>query len=106
MIEPLHTQALEYYRYYLICGGMPESVKNFVEVNCDIMKYDSSIKQDILDAYFKDMKTYVTNEYEALKIEKTYRSIPSQIANESKKFQFTKIDKNARSRDYELPLDW
>lgn len=106
MIEPLHTLSLEYYRYYLICGGMPESVKNFVEVNCDIMKYDSSIKQDIIDAYFKDMKTYVTNEYEALKIEKTYRSIPSQIANESKKFQFTKIDKNARSRDYELPLDW
>lgn len=106
MIEPLHSMAIEYYKYYLICGGMPESVKNFVKVNCDIMKYDSSIKQDIIDSYFKDMKTYVMNDAEALKIEKTYKSIPSQIANESKKFQFSKIDKNSRTREYELPLDW
>jgi len=106
MVEPLHSLALEYYKYYLICGGMPESVKNFVFVNCDIMKYDSSIKQDIIDSYFKDMKNYVSSDAEALKIEKTYRSIPAQISNESKKFQFTKIDKNSRARDYELPLDW
>lgn len=44
MIDALHTQAMEYYKYYLICGGMPESVKNFIDNNCDIMKYDSSIK--------------------------------------------------------------
>lgn len=106
MIEPLHVKAMEYYRYYLICGGMPESVKNFVNVNCDIIKYDSSIKQNIIDSYFKDMKKYVVNDFESLKIEKTYRSIPVQISNESKKFQFTKIDNNSRSRDYELPLDW
>lgn len=106
MIEPLHVKAMEYYRYYLICGGMPESVKNFVSVNCDIIKYDSSIKQNIIDSYFKDMKKYVANDFESLKIEKTYRSIPVQISNESKKFQFTKIDNNSRSRDYELPLDW
>lgn len=106
MNEALHNLALTYYRYYLICGGMPESVKNFVNVNCDIVKYDSSIKKDIIDAYLKDMKKYVTNLNEALKIEKVYNSIPKQISNESKKFQFSKIEKNAKSRDYELPLDW
>lgn len=106
MIEPLHLQALEYYKYYLICGGMPESVKNFISNNCDIMKYDSSIKNDIINSYFKDMKTYISNEYEALKIEKVYRSIPNQISNESKKFQFSKVEKNGRAREYELPLDW
>lgn len=105
MNEALHNLALTYYRYYLICGGMPESVKNFVNVNCDIVKYDSSIKKDIIDAYLKDMKKYVTNLNEALKIEKVYNSIPKQISNESKKFQFSKIEKNAKSRDYELPLD-
>ena len=106
MNEALHNLALTYYRYYLICGGMPESVKNFISVNCDIVKYDSSIKKDIIEAYLKDMKKYVTNLNEALKIEKVYNSIPKQIANASKKFQFSKIDKNAKSRDYELPLDW
>lgn len=106
MVEPLHIQALEYYKYYLICGGMPESVRNFVNNNCDIMKYDNTIKKDIINSYFKDMKTYVSSEYEALKIEKVYRSIPTQISNESKKFQFSKVEKNGRSREYELPLDW
>ena len=106
MNEALHNLALTYYRYYLICGGMPESVKNFISVNCDIVKYDSSIKKDIIDAYLKDMKKYVSNLNEALKIEKVYNSIPKQISNESKKFQFSKIEKNAKSRDYELPLDW
>lgn len=106
MNETLHNLALTYYRYYLICGGMPESVKNFISVNCDIVKYDSSIKKDIIDAYLKDMKKYVSNLNEALKIEKVYNSIPKQISNESKKFQFSKIEKNAKSRDYELPLDW
>ena len=106
MNEALHNLALTYYRYYLICGGMPESVKNFVNVNCDIVKYDSSIKKDIIDAYLKDMKKYVINLNEALKIEKVYNSIPKQISNESKKFQFSKIEKNAKSRNYELPLDW
>ena len=106
MNEALHNLALTYYRYYLICGGMPESVKNFISVNCDIVKYDSSIKKDIIEAYLKDMKKYVSNLNAALKIEKVYNSIPKQISNESKKFQFSKIEKNAKSRDYELPLDW
>ena len=106
MNEALHNLALTYYRYYLNCGGMPESVKNFVNVNCDIIKYDSSIKKDIIDVYLKDMKKYVINLNEALKIEKVYNSIPKQIFNKSKKFQFSKIEKSAKSRDYELPIDW
>ena len=106
MIDSLHIQAMEYYKYYLICGVMPESVKNFIDNNCDIMKYDSYIKQNIIDSYFKDMKTYVSNNREALKIEKIYRSIPGQIGNLSRKFQFSKIEKRGRSREYESPLDW
>ncbi|HCY44486.1 MAG TPA: ATPase [Firmicutes bacterium] len=106
MNEELHNLALLYYRYYLITGGMPESVRNFIKNDCDIIKYDSSIKENIIDAYLKDMKKYVINLNETLKIEKVYDSIPKQISNESKKFQFSKIEKNAKTRDYELPLDW
>lgn len=106
MNEELHNLALLYYRYYLITGGMPESVRNFIKNDCDIIKYDSTIKENIIDAYLKDMKKYVINLNETLKIEKVYDSIPKQISNESKKFQFSKIEKNAKTRDYELPLDW
>lgn len=106
MNEELHNLALLYYRYYLITGGMPESVRNFIKNDCDIIKYDSTIKENIIDAYLKDMKKYVINLNETLKIEKVYDSIPKQISNESKKFQFSKIEKNAKTRDYELSLDW
>lgn len=104
--ESVHELLLQNYRYYLISGGMPESVQNFVKNDCDIIKYNSKIKDDIIESYIKDMKKYVTSNVETLKIEKLYKSIPHQIANESNKFQFTKIDENARSREYALPLDW
>ncbi|MCR5279680.1 MAG: DUF4143 domain-containing protein, partial [Lachnospiraceae bacterium] len=35
-----------------------------------------------------------------------YRSIPSQLAKENKKFQFNQIDKNARSREYTGCIEW
>lgn len=105
MVNPLHIKALEYYRIYLITGGMPESVKNMVKANCDVMKYKSKIKRDIIDSYFKDMDKYVDNNSEALKIEKTYNSIPSQLSNESNKFQISKISSGARYREYESAID-
>lgn len=106
MVEELHNLCLEYYRFYLICGGMPESVYNFISNGCDIVKYDSLIKGNIIESYIKDMKKYVKNESETLKIEKMYKSVPIQILNKSHKFQLSKIDKSFRSRELELPLDW
>ena len=104
--DEIHSLCLEFYRFYLITGGMPESVSNFIENDCDIMKYDNTIKENIISAYIKDMKNYVKSEAETIKIEKIYKSIPTQIANESRKFQFSKIEKNSRSRDYDEPLSW
>ena len=102
----IHEKALNLYRTYLITGGMPESVQNMVSTNGDYIKYDKTILKDILSFYFKDMNKYVTNETEALKISRVYNSLPTQLANNSNKFQYSKIDKNARAREYETSLDW
>ncbi len=106
MIEPIHQKALDYFKFYLISGGMPESVQNMVDNNCDIIKYNSHIKTNIINSYFEDIDRYVGNNSEALKITKTYKSIPSQLANESHKFQFSKIEKNGKKRDYESSINW
>ena len=103
---PSHEKALRLYRTYLITGGMPESVKNMVLTNGDYIKYDNSILSDILSSYFKDMDKYVTSENEALKISRVYNSLPSQLSNLSNKFQFSKVSKDARKREYETSLDW
>ena len=57
--DEIHSLCLEFYGFYLITGGMPESVSNFIENDCDIMKYDNTIKENIISAYIKDMKNYV-----------------------------------------------
>jgi len=106
MLDSLHIKAMNLYRVYLTCGGMPESVKNIVDINMDMVNYDFSILSNIVESYFNDMDKYVISNSEALKIEKTYRSIPSQLANRSNKFQYNKISKGASSREYFSTLDW
>lgn len=101
-----HKKALNLYRKYLVTGGMPESVNNMVATNGDYIKYDKSILQDILSSYFKDMSKYVANDSETLKIMRIYNSLPAQLANLSNKFQFSKVEKNARAREYETSLSW
>lgn len=106
MYQALHERALNYYRLYLCVGGMPESVFNFVSVDGNILKYNSRILTEIVDSYFKDMDKYVNSNAEALKIERIYSSIPSQLLNNSNKFQFSKVVSGAKFRDYDTALDW
>lgn len=77
-----------------------------VDVNRDVIKYNRNILANIINSYFKDMDKYVVNNSEALKIERTYNSIPSQLTNEANKFQFSKITSGAKYRDYNSALDW
>ena len=102
----IHEKALNLYRIYLITGGMPESVNNMVKTNGDYIKYDKTILTDIVSSYFKDMDKYVTNESEALRINRVYDSLPSQLSNISNKFQYSNISKDARAREYATAIDW
>ena len=82
------------------------SVNNLLENNLEIMKYDSNTITSIISSYFNDMGKYVTNNSETIKILSTYKSIPYQLTNKSNKFQYSKITNGAKSREYELPIDW
>jgi hypothetical protein len=106
MTSSIHEKALNLYRTYLITGGMPESVKNIISVEENYIEYDKTILTDILSSYFKDMYKYVKNEVEALKINRVYNSLPSQLTNISKKFQYSRVNKNAKARDYATSIDW
>lgn len=106
MDSVLHEKALNLYRLYLCVGGMPEAVKNLLENDKNILKFDNSIIEDIYKSYLNDMNKYVTNKFEAVKIEEVYKSIPSQLGNMSNKFQYGKISSTARKRDYETALNW
>ena len=109
-MEPMpnfaHEQALSLYRQYLCVGGMPESVKNFIENGMDILKYDTNILANIVEMYIADMKKYVKNNNESVKIEKVYKNIPIQLSKDKKTFKYNLIEEEARKRKYETPIEW
>ena len=52
------------------------------------------------------MNKYVINKAESLKIEGTYKSLPTQLGNTSNKFQANLVNRGSKLKDYELPIDW
>lgn len=101
-----HEEAISLYRRFLCIGGMPESVKNFIANNNDILMYDSNILSNILEMYIADMNKYVKNSIETVKIEKLYKNIPMQLSKEKKAFKYNLIEDGARKRMYENPIEW
>lgn len=100
---PLHSKAVSLYRTYLIVGGMPECVREYLDKkDFDFVRVRH---QNILGDYTSDMAKYATKA-EAVRNEAVFESIPSQLARENKKFQYRLIGGNARSRDYEGSVRW
>lgn len=103
--DSLHTKMLEYFNEYLVIGGMPEVVDTYFKTkNLELVK---RIKTNILEEYKDDFGKHLNSlekEYQDVKeLTKTlevYNSIPNQLAKENKKFQYSVIEKNARSKDY------
>lgn len=106
MTSTLHEKLMGLYRMYLCVGGMPQAVQNIVDVNQNIFDFDKDIIKNIIESYLNDMNQYIFNNTEKSKIEAIYKSIPSQLGNVSNKFQYSKINSNARSRDYESAMQW
>ena len=104
--KEIHEMALNYYKMYLLSGGLPESVKNIIACNNDYYNYDNTILENIIEDYKNDMNSHVTSSVETLKIRKIYNSLPTQLMNLSKKFKYSTIEENAKAREYMQPLNW
>jgi len=88
--------------YYFV-GGMPEVVKSFIE-NYDFVKV-RKIQSDIINSYEQDFSKHAPPNI-IPRIRMVWNSIPSQLAKENKKFIFGMLKKGARSKDFELALEW
>ena len=106
MSNDLHEKALLLYKHYLIVGGMPEAIKDYIDHEGDIVKFNRNIVKSIVDMYISDMNKYTINKSESVKIEKVYLSIPRELAKENKKFQYKLIEEVASKRKFETALDW
>ena len=98
----LHRKAMDLFRQYLIVGGMPQAVKEFVESR-DFDEVDR-VKRDILTLYRADMMKHAQG-YE-IKVARVFDEIPAQLQKHERKFKLADLEKNARRRDYEDALFW
>lgn len=88
---------------YIITGGMPNVIKKYV-TNKNFQDVDA-LQTDIINGYKDDARKYIVG-LEQAKIINTFNSIPAQLAKENKKFQYSKIASNARSREYVGVIEW
>ena len=102
MGQAFHRKAMDYFRQYLIVGGMPQSVLMYVDTK-DFNLVDR-IKRDILELYRADIIKHAAG-YE-MKVEQIFDDIPSQLQKHDKKFKWASLKKEARFRDYEDSMFW
>ncbi len=88
---------------YCFVGGMPEAVKQYVK-DKDVKKV-RRIQNNIITAYLQDFSKYSTKT-EAIRITNTWIVVPTQLAKENKKFKYSGISGNARTRDYHDAIQW
>lgn len=103
MAEGLHREALEYYRQYLITGGMPAVINRYLETGSllDV----TEIQSEIVDNYIADMAKYAVNT-DSVKIRACYHSIPAQLAKENKKFQYKVVQKGGTTALFGVSIEW
>lgn len=88
---------------YCVLGGMPDVVREYIETGT--FSASLEIQNQIRLDYEEDVRKYALG-LDQTKIISVYRSVPAQLAKENKKFQFNKVDKNARSREYTGCIEW
>ena len=101
--DALHLKALDYYKQYLIVGGMPAVVKEFV--NSRSLLTVSEIQGRIQHEYVADMAKYATATT-SVKIRACYNSIPIQLAKENKKFQYKIVQRGGTSTIFGESIEW
>lgn len=100
--QALHRKMMTLFRQYMIVGGMPQAVQEYV--NSHNFKLVDKEKRDILKLYNDDIEKHGGKE--ALRIKQIYNLIPAQLSEVNKRFMFSKISELARYREYENALFW
>lgn len=98
-----HSIFSSHFLDYCILGGMPSVVREFIKNNT--FEGTLEIQRQLLADYKEDIRKYAEGMDQA-RIINVFNSIPAQLAKENKKFQLSKVEKNARFKDYRRCIEW
>lgn len=100
--EFIHLELLKRFHEYLIVGGMPAAVAEFVETrNLQMVR---NIQKNIIIQNKRDISQY--SEDDALKIKDIYEMIPSELNQQNKRFILKSMDERALFKQYADSLVW
>ena len=101
--EAFFNPLYEKLKMYYVTGGMPEPVELWTQTR-DVAAMQETLS-GIIEAYERDfMKHPDIREYP--KISMIWKSIPSQLAKENKRFLYKVVKEGARAREYKDALQW
>ena len=101
--EILFNKLSEQYRRYQVCGGLPKPCSDMLD-GAGMQQIETDL-DNLRQAYEYDFTKHVAAK-DIPKIREIWRSIPSQLSRENKKFVFKVVREGARAREYESALDW
>lgn len=102
-ISSLSVTYTDLLRQYYYVGGMPEVVDSYF-LNYDL-KEVRNIQNTILNDYEQDFSKHIPPALLA-KVRMVWRSIPSQLSKENKKFVYGALKKGGRAKEFEDAIDW
>lgn len=97
-----HRKAMEWFRNYMIVGGMPQAVLAFANFK-DFDKVDQ-VKRNILQVYTNDISKYAAGLEH--KVKSIFEQIPAQLQKHEKKFRLSALEAGAAHRDYDDSFFW
>ena len=103
MPSALHDAAMGLYRQYLVVGGMPECVLQYVGTKDYILIRHT--QETLLASYLNDMSKY-NNLNEIKKTRLTYDNITVQLSKKNTRFQYKLIKKGGRAAEFENAIEW
>ena len=103
MLTGLHQTLVQMLREYYLVGGMPEVVKTYLKTNDP--NSVRKVQNKILIAYSNDIAKHTTDE-ESKRIGIVWRSMPSQLSKENKKFIYGVAKKGGRAKEFEVAIQW
>jgi predicted AAA+ superfamily ATPase len=99
----MHERMMGLFREYIVVGGMPRVVQEFVETGNfgTVLK----LQRDIITDYANDIAKYADGT-EKVKARTCFYSIPKQLAKDYKKFQYSVVEKKGNARKFAGSLEW
>lgn len=101
--ETVHAKLMEHFRRFLVVGGMPAAVAEYVETG-DINQV-AEIQRNIIAQYKRDFTKYEAKD-KKLMLESVYDLIPAELLKQNRRFNYADIKKGLRFERVEDSFLW